>query len=979
MKKHLLILFALLALPCLAQEELLTNGAFDAQNFRAELFTDFAKDTWKLSLFTEEYNWNRCLKAELAQFTETEGKRRLNVALYFGRSGNQPGFKVKPNSVYQFSFEAKGTAPRASAKAVTFKGAGTSIWSEGRENATTSLGSFPIEKEWKTYRGTFKTGANAERASLIISLWGDEAQEKNFAWKVGDYILVDNIRVTEKPSVVELGPKARRKIVDTKDYICMPSTFDTFINATSGASANGMYSVEASLDANAVKLVVTCKADTPIKATVKDNGSKIWADDVVEVFFGPTAKSDRTLSQFVLGAGGGRYIGNGNSQLDDYASWQAVPQVMEKGWTATFTIPFKMLGYDAKPTPGESILFNVSAQHDRQLYSWAHVRGNFHDTEKYNVMVFGTPKEFATHLLADLKECPEEFVSKKNEIAKGELSPHDLNVAVLELKEDIKNYRLGNEKFLLGTLPVTGDYTLPLDVGLENVLLPPVKPILLTGAVNETLSLPLTITNRTEETAAYRVILHPNIAPVQVETLGLDNGFPRENITMMEGVPMKDGDSFGAGLRFDALPKMNQAFTITVPAGQTGLVWLRIDCRGVEPKSYTGAIRVVPLSLPADIVVHSYKGPMRDYKLCLNVLPITLDIDNPDIPTWLMERGTNEDFFKLQTDLLGRYLLINPWMFKFKFDDKGNLVDGDLPDAVEYIRKRLQWFDQYNRHNGCLFMVHFGCYDVFEKNYMNKKIKLMTPEWEKCWRNDLLAIQEIFRKAGVKEDEWGIEVFDEPNGKNLERDLEVTRIARETLPKTMLSITWAAPNFGHTPDTIRKFNKYLDNNCFWASHLGTPAYRELLKELTAKGIDYGIYYCSTSMRESLYRYYRLHAWKNWECGGKHIGLYVLCNAPHGTSGVRDWKACTSGGICYRSGDEAVSSVRLEAFRTGLMDSAYLSVLKKLANAGSTPLHQEAQKFLKEAPRQAVITSPHDTKTADKLRAKAIDLILKLSK
>ena len=130
--------------------------------------------------------------------------------------------------IYQFSFEAKGTAPRASAKAVTFKGAGTSIWSEGRENATTSLGSFPIEKEWKTYRGTFKTGANAERASLIISLWGDEAQEKNFAWKVGDYILVDNIRVTEKPSVVELGPKARRKIVDTKDYICMPSKFDTF-------------------------------------------------------------------------------------------------------------------------------------------------------------------------------------------------------------------------------------------------------------------------------------------------------------------------------------------------------------------------------------------------------------------------------------------------------------------------------------------------------------------------------------------------------------------------------------------------------------------------------------------------------------------------------------------------------------------------------------------------------------------------------
>ncbi|MBQ9367271.1 MAG: carbohydrate binding domain-containing protein, partial [Victivallales bacterium] len=560
----------------------------------------------------EEYNWNRCLKVELAKITEKDGAKRINIALYFGRSGKQPGFKVKPNSIYQFSFEAKGTASRASTKAVTYKGAGNSIWSEGRENAVSSLGSFPVEKEWKTYRGTFKTGPNAERASLVISLWGDSSQEKTFNWKVGDYLLLDNLRVIEKPSVVELGPKARKKIVDTKDYICLPAKFDNFINAKSGTPVEGMYSVEASLQDEAVKLIVTCKADSPVKSSVKENGSKIWADDVVEVFFGPTAKSDRTLSQFVLGAGGGRYIGNGNSHLNDYASWQAVSQVTENSWTAIFTIPFKLLGYDAKPAPGESILFNVSAQHDKQLFSWASVRGNFHDTDKYNVMVFGTPKEFASHLLSDIKECPEEFVARKEEIAKGALSPHDLNVAVLELKEDIKNYRLGNEKYLLGTLPVTGDYTLPLDVGLENVFLPPVKPIALTGAINETLSLPLTITNRTEETAAFRVILHPNNAPVQVETLGLDNEFPSENITLMEGIPMKDGDSFGAGLRFDALPKMNQAFTVTVPAGQTGLVWLRIECRNVKPGTYTGAIRVSPLSLPAEIKVLNYKGPMRD-------------------------------------------------------------------------------------------------------------------------------------------------------------------------------------------------------------------------------------------------------------------------------------------------------------------------------------------------------------------------------
>ena len=61
---------------------------------------------------------------------------------------------------------------------------------------------------------------------------------------------------------------------------------------------------------------------------------------------------------------------------------------------------------------------------------------------------------------------------------------------------------------------------------------------------------------------------------------------------------------------------------------------------------------------------------------------------------------------------------------------------------------------------------------------------------------------------------------------------------------------------------------------------------------------------------------------------------------------------------------------------GVTDIAYLGLLKRLSANGDSALQKEARKFLQDAPKTA-IRNAHDPKTADQLRDKAIELILKL--
>ena len=110
MRKSLFLFFASVAV-CFAQGNLLVNGGFD-EKINTELFSDYTPGMFELTQFIEDGTWNKCLRVELKKITITkEGNKRVGIFMHFGRTGKQPGFKAKPNTIYQFSFDIKGDAP----------------------------------------------------------------------------------------------------------------------------------------------------------------------------------------------------------------------------------------------------------------------------------------------------------------------------------------------------------------------------------------------------------------------------------------------------------------------------------------------------------------------------------------------------------------------------------------------------------------------------------------------------------------------------------------------------------------------------------------------------------------------------------------------------------------------------------------------------------------------------------------------------
>ncbi len=134
-----------------------------------------------------------------------------------------------------------------------------------------------------------------------------------------------------------------------------------------------------------------------------------------------------------------------------------------------------------------------------------------------------------------------------------------------------------------------------------------------------------------------------------------------------------------------------------------------------------------------------------------------------------------------------------------------------------------------------------------------------------------------------------------------------------------------------------------------------------------------MYACGTSMRQELYRYYRLMAWKAAHCGGQYVSLYQFFGQQPGL----DFRITPEGGVAYDTSETLVPSIRLENLRIGINDIRYLRLLETLAR-GTSASAVEARAFLKKATSDVAVIYPHDSMKADEVRNKVIEFILKLS-
>ena len=91
------------SLPVSAQNpNLIVNSDFDKPLDR-ECRYDAAPGTIDMQIFTEDRTWNRCLKIGLLRYAENKDGKAVNASVRIGGNERDPGFPVKPNTIYSYS------------------------------------------------------------------------------------------------------------------------------------------------------------------------------------------------------------------------------------------------------------------------------------------------------------------------------------------------------------------------------------------------------------------------------------------------------------------------------------------------------------------------------------------------------------------------------------------------------------------------------------------------------------------------------------------------------------------------------------------------------------------------------------------------------------------------------------------------------------------------------------------------------------
>lgn len=796
MQKITISIFLWFCCAFLGANNLLRHGSFDGEVTSPE----FRTNGGKFSIFTEELTWNRCGKLEIDRSHESAEEKKHSASVWIGTDGKLPGFPVKPGTKYRFSVEIRGeVAGPAGISAVCWHG--DDLWKD-YISVNSSVGGFQVQKGWTVYKGSFTTTANAERAALNLQIW-ESSKHGPLRYKVGDYILFDNVEVSEEKrsleGIVNPDSKAESPLLKAartgsagealqidgllqEDAWQQAPEFSDFLLLGKGEPATGQTSVKLLSDFDNLYLGIRCLEPDAITAKQTENNKDIWRDDVIEVFFGAVS-DDRQLSQFVICAGGGRFMGYGNeSKLPlDYAAWEGRTSSGPGYWQAELRIPLRLLSVSGRFTAGAMLPFNIARQRSssKELSSWSQLKESFHEVENYGKLVF---LDFNA-ALASLTGKTEHHVDNADDFA---LSLQNLANQQLQAKYA----SLTGRKFSLALVSPTSNFAVPF---IPEEIFQPATEMRISAAINELKGVPVALANLTDQAAEYQVIL---------ETCGKYNGeyglkgFPKTQFTMRQAVRFKDSDQDAGSLRLDPLPKMNQASTLMVLPREAGLVWLDFDTSGVAPGFYEGRLRIIPLSEPAKWETingayweRKYSGDMQDIPFTLEVLDIVLNRE-PSLPMGFFQAADNEQCFQLMLQVGTRNIGISPWSFKFPVKD-GRLLSDQVTDTLLAEGEKIRQHEEWARKHGVTltYFIGFSAYHAFEQVYGLTK----NPELKKqLWPQWIIAVNAYMNSLGVEAERYVIETWDEPHPDKFPELLESHQLAKAAEEKVRLTLTLGA-------------------------------------------------------------------------------------------------------------------------------------------------------------------------------------------
>ena len=899
----------------------------------------------KISSYEEDATWNRCVRLDFVKnYVDKNGETNVNVGVLFGGTEKAPGFPVTGGRKYRFGFELKGTSPYVIVIQMSWDAKGNKL-----EQKATKLNSVHMTPNaWTAYKGELETPADAARTALGLQIWGRGPRYAEVCTP-GHYFLVDKVNFEEVTHGRDIWP-ARALVVPEKGA----ATVGDFRNLSySDEPAHYPSEMQVAAEDEGLRFSFAFSGHAPVATATGDSAETqggVWSEDHVEILL---QRKDGGTLHLAVGAAGARWM---NGSEPDFGSWQAEAKTGGDGWKCRVRVPWKTLGYEGRPAKGAALRFNamreaVVGTGDKFDPSKAtrSGRGQIFDD---SVFAFagtevGNPGRFGVLLLGEDPQYGDDASAwwYRNERA----------------KEDARLAKLAREKFVVAQVPPHTNPDIPY---LPPELFDPQPVFRLRGAINERVVLPVAVANMTDELEEYRVTL----------TYGFDQpspayeqpmpalGFRREDgtrigmdhVTMRRGVRFRDSNAPQHGKRYDVLAKMNEVSSVPVAPKEAGLVWIQVDCHGLEPGLYKSEILVTALSggqqskYPKASTVkdgrksYEFFDDSKRIPVEFEVLPFALAE-----PTDMALQGFHLAQSPYQVAFMSQYdyccYLVTPWFFDVKVNADGSLAEKTLRSFQE---PRLKVLNENVKRVGDLprAMIAYGVYENFKQFHIGKRnshIKADTPEFWRAYREWLQFIDETMRANGFGNDDYIVEVFDEPSPKTNTRE-EIRKAfaeARAAVPKMRLLNTNGERHFF---DEIYE----LTDVWFFSQHVfGLKQCKPMPGKMHAKGGKTSLYACGTEMRQDPYRYYRLLPWKAAAFGGEYVSIYQFFDQVPAAS----FRQATYGAIAYDTAESVVPSIRLENLYQGMTDIRYLRLLKRTAEAKKgDPVAETALKFARTA-------------------------------
>lgn len=362
---------------------------------------------------------------------------------------------------------------------------------------------------------------------------------------------------------------------------------------------------------------------------------------------------------------------------------------------------------------------------------------------------------------------------------------------------------------------------------------------------------------------------------------------PLEAVTLRYAVPLPAPRKEALA---DALPRLDGAGLMHLPAGQTRQLWVAVNTAGLSPGRYSTRLKIQPLTAPGRCTTQRVEVEVR-------VVDLALPTKHP-LDIFLCEYDTNRPGMK--EDLSSHYvnwyhncLIPHPAAANPDFSS----LDSSLKREMRFPGARTVFFEQW----------HFRTDSSWQD-------KAKRPAWVEGIRR---WARHVHKDLSLGYDEFTLHIYDEVSGGGIDTFVRARQLVREADPKVRVTMT-VTPQI--TLKEVQRLDPAVD---VWCPHMELYETRpEVLAFLGKTRKPVVPYYCAENKRYWPAQKYRFWAWKLFE--QRTAGLFIWTWLSRDAWQGRSW----DGGMVFAGNGGIVPSRRWELLRMGLQDWLLLDLAVK---------------------------------------------------